>query len=147
MDTSIHAFIEYGWTLASLFAVLLCIFTLPRARRVYRDVKADEKAMREAGEVNGRRAFAAQQTREGKLLLRAHWFAFVHQSMFFAVGVYALFEPNPKMAPATPLLEELGVPLTLLLAQYLIVLLQISLYRITSEQAAWRVESLGRRHT
>jgi hypothetical protein len=139
--------IEYGWTFASLFAVLMSIWTIPRARMVYRDVKADAYAMRRAGEGNGRRSFAEQQWREGRLLLVAHWFALLHQSMFFSVGVWALLEPNPKINPGAPLLEEVGVPVVLLIAQYLIVVLQIALALVTSEQRAWRHQSLQHRKT
>lgn len=134
--------IEYGWTLASLFAVLLSLWALPRAFRVYRDVMADAQAMRRAGEVDGRRSFSEQQCREGRLLYIAHWFALFHQSLFFAVGIYALSEPNVSIEPGAPFLEEFGAPITLLVAQYLIVTLQVALVRVTSEQKRWRENSL-----
>lgn len=144
--TTVNDFIEYGWTFASLFAVLLSIYVLPRARRVYRDAEADVEAMRHAGAVNGRRSFADQQHREGRLLLVAHWFALLHQTLFFVVGVYALLTPDPNIKPGAPFLEEFGAPLTLLFAQYLIVALQIALFRVTSEQVVWRTESLRDNH-
>lgn len=134
--------IEYGWTFASLFAVLLSLWALPRAYKVYRDVMADAQAMRRAGEVDGRRSFSEQQCREGRLLYIAHWFALFHQSLFFSVGVFALTEPNVRVEPGAPFLEEFGAPITLLVAQYLIVTLQIALVRVTSEQKRWREESL-----
>lgn len=139
---NIQTIIEYGWSIASLFAVLLSLWTLPRAYSVYKDVSADASAMRHSGEVNGRRSFAEQQEREGRLLLLAHWFALLHQSLFFSVGLWAINEPNPKINPGAPLLEEVGVPIILLIAQYLIVVLQIALARVTSEQRAWRKHSL-----
>lgn len=135
-------FVEWAWTLASLCAVGLSLWALPRAYKVLRDMQRDLSSVENQDIENGRLDFANQQLREGKKLLRAHGKALAHQLLFLSVGLWALYQPNNPIPVGAPLMEIVGAPVMLLVGQYIILWLQLDLVGVTSEQKRWREETL-----
>jgi uncharacterized membrane protein len=142
MAQMIEEIVVWGWVVASLIAVLLALWAIQRAYRVKRETCLDLEAILTKGVANGRVLFARQQEAEARLIFWAHAGIVVHQTLFLLVGLYAMSHPDPNEIPVgTPFLEAVGVPVAMLVAQWIAVGVNICLVLVTYGQEGWLRES------
>jgi hypothetical protein len=141
MHQMVAQMVVWGWAIASLIAVVVALWAIRRAHRVKREMELDLKAIIKAGVVNGRVSFAKQQEAEGGFIFWAHAGIVVHQTLFLLVGIYAITHPEPPPPVGTPFLEAIGIPLIMLVAQWLAVGVNLCLVLVTYGQEHWLEES------
>lgn len=132
--------IQLTWTSLSFVAVILALLATNFAKDEARETKEERSFQRSRRAKNGLLILAEQQASQAYKLLWAHRMVYIHQSLFFFAGFYALFSPSLPEPEHLPTIRSVAIPVSLVAAQFVIVGMQLVLFQVTREQRRARKE-------